>query len=179
MVRLLEGAPVLRRVVPLEGSPYGMALTHDGKLLIVASDDRVAFIDAVQLAAGSADVVLGYLNDAPMAGRAYANVTPDDRWLFVSDESTRTISVIDLNRARTSGFHANAVVGQIPVGRAPIALTFSPDHQLLYTTSQVAPDAYGWPPACKPPAAEAARQGSRYDRWHGAGRCIPPRVESY
>ncbi len=36
--------PSLTRVITLEGSPYGMALTHDGGLLIVASDDRVAFI---------------------------------------------------------------------------------------------------------------------------------------
>jgi DNA-binding beta-propeller fold protein YncE len=139
-----------------------MVLTHDGGLLIVASDDRVAFIDPARLTAGSADAVLGYLNDAPLAGRVYANLTPDDQWLFLSDESTRTISVVDLRRARASGFNSSAVVGQIPVGRAPIALTFSQDHQLLYTTSQVAPSAYGWPPVCSPPASETARQGSSY-----------------
>jgi DNA-binding beta-propeller fold protein YncE len=92
----------------------------------------------------------------------YANLTPDDRWLFLSDESTRTISVVDLRRARASGFISSAVVGQIPVGRAPIALTFSHDHQFLFTTSQVAPSAYGWPPVCSPPASEIARQGSSY-----------------
>ena len=139
-----------------------MALTHDGTLLIVASDDRVAFIDPARLIAGSADAVLGYLNDAPMAGRIYANVTPDDRWLFLSDESTRTISVVDLVKARASGFDDSAVIGQIPVGRAPIALTFSRDHQFLYTTSQVAPSAYGWPSVCSAPGSDAARQASNY-----------------
>lgn len=158
----LAGEPSLARVISLEGSPYGMALTHDGQLLIVASDDRVAFIDSARLTVGSADAILGYLNDAPMAGRVYANVTHDDHWLFLSDESTRTISVVDLVNALASGFQASAVVGQIPVGRAPIALTFSPDHRLLYTTSQVAPDDYGWPPVCRPPASEVARQGSSY-----------------
>ena len=135
MVSRVGGEPSLTGVIRLEGSPYGMALTHDGGLFIVASDDRVAFIDAVRLIAGAADAVLGYLNDAPLAGRVYANLTPDDRWLFLSDESTRTISVVDLVKARASGFDASAVIGQIPVGRAPIALTFSKDHQLLYTTS--------------------------------------------
>jgi hypothetical protein len=108
-----------------------MALTHDGLLLIVASDDRVAFIDAPRLIAGSEGAILGYLNDAPLAGRVYANVTADDRWLFLSDESTRSISVVDLPKARASGFDGSAVVGQIPVGRAPIALTFSQDQRLL------------------------------------------------
>src|SRR5262249_13356318 len=95
--------PKLTNLVTLEGSPYGMVLTHDGQLLIVASDDRVAFIDPAGLTAGSADATLGYLSDAPLAGRMYANVTSDDRWLFLSDESTRTISVVDLRRARATG----------------------------------------------------------------------------
>ena len=158
----MGGVPSLTRVITLEGSPYGMALTHDGHLLIVASDDRVAFVDPARLIAGAADLVLGYLSDAPLAGRVYANLTADDKWLFLSDESTKTISVVDLPRARASDFTSAAVVGQIPVGRAPIALTFSRDEQLLYTTSQVAPAAYGWPPVCRPPASETARQGSSY-----------------
>jgi len=131
VISRVGGELSLTRVVQLEGSPYGMTLTHDGRLLIVTSDDRVAFIDPGRLIAGSADAILGYLNDAPMAGRMYANVTPDDRWLFLSDESARAISVVDLIKARTSGFEASSVIGQIPVGRAPIALTFSKDHKLL------------------------------------------------
>src|SRR5262245_61620140 len=87
VVSRVSGEPSLKGVTQLEGSPYGMALTHDGRLLIVRSDDRVAFMDPTLLISGSADAILGYLNDSPMAGRMYANVTPDDRWLFLSDES--------------------------------------------------------------------------------------------
>jgi hypothetical protein len=116
VVSRVGAEPSLAHVVTVEGSPYGMALTHDGLLLIVASDDRVAFIDAPRLIAGSEGAILGYLNDAPLAGRVYANVTADDRWLFLSDESTRSISVVDLRKARASGFDGSAVVGQIPVG---------------------------------------------------------------
>ncbi len=156
------GTPRLAHVMQLEGSPYGMTLTHDGRLLIVASDDKVAFIDTKRLLAGSVDAVLGYLSDAPMAGRIYANVSFDDRWLFLSDESARSISVVDLQKARATAFHPDSVVGQIPVGRAPIALTFSADHQRLYTTSQVTPETYGWPPVCHPPASDAVRQPPDY-----------------
>jgi len=139
-----------------------MALTHDGGLLIVTSDDRVAFVDTARLTTGTADAVLGYLNDAPTAGRFYVNVTADDRWLFLSDESAKAITVVDLAKARASGFNDSAVVGRIPTGRAPIALTFSADHQFLYTTSQVAPAVYGWPSVCNAPGSEAARQTSSY-----------------
>ena len=54
VVSLAGGVPSLTSTITLEGSPYGMALTHDGRLLIVASDDRVAFIDSARLVAGSA-----------------------------------------------------------------------------------------------------------------------------
>ncbi len=162
VVSRMGGEPSLASVVRLEGSPYGMVLTHDARLLIVASDDRVAFLDPSRLIAGSPDAILGYLTDAPMAGRVYANVTSDDRWLFLSDESTRTISVVDLVKARASGFDDSAVVGQVPVGRAPIALTFSTDHRLLYTTSQVAPSEYGWPSVCSAPGSDARRQPAQY-----------------
>jgi DNA-binding beta-propeller fold protein YncE len=162
VVERANGEPSLMRVLPLEGSPYGMALTHDGGLLIVTSDDRVAFIDPARLIAGAPDAILGYLTDAPMAGRVYANVTADDRWLFMSDESARAISVVDLAKARESGFSRDAVIGQIPVGRAPIALTFSADHRFLYTTSQVVPDEYGWPAACTAPGSDTSRQRPRY-----------------
>jgi DNA-binding beta-propeller fold protein YncE len=36
------------------------------------------------------------------------------------------------------------------VGRAPIALTFSPGGKWLYTTSELALPAWNWPAACKP-----------------------------
>jgi DNA-binding beta-propeller fold protein YncE len=130
--------------------------------LIVASDDRIAFVDATRLVGGSPDALLGYLKDAPLAGRMYANVTRDDRWLFVSDESERSISVIDLARARAAGFEPSVVVGRIPVGRAPIALTFSSDERLLYTTSQEAPASFGWPAVCRAPASDSARFQAPY-----------------
>ena len=55
VVNLAAVEPSLSGVISLDGSPYGMALTHDGRLLIVASDDRVAFIDSARLIAGSHD----------------------------------------------------------------------------------------------------------------------------
>jgi hypothetical protein len=83
VVSRVSGEPSLKTVVTLEGSPHGMVLTHDGRLIIVARDDRVAFLDLARLTAGSADSILGYLNDEPPAGRMYANVTLDDQWLFL------------------------------------------------------------------------------------------------
>jgi len=56
-------------------------------------------------------------------------VTSDDKFLFVSEEAASAVTVIDLDHARSARFGAGSIIGKIPVGRAPIALTFSPDER--------------------------------------------------
>ena len=147
----------MTQFVTLEAQPSGMALTHDGKLLLVADEDFVAFVDVSRAIAGR-DAVLGYFQDVEGddAGAVYVNVSPDDRFAFVSDENVATISVIDLARARANGFRRAAIVGTVPTGRAPIALTFTADGRYLLTTSQRALPADNFPAACKPEGQSAA-----------------------
>lgn len=144
-----NGRVDLVRTVPLPSRPAGLVLTHDGKLLIAAALDKVLFLDVVCLIAGCPKPVAGSFSDGKSTQSVYANVTSDDKWLFISEETAYQITVIDLVRARQSGFHADAIVGKIPVGKSPIALTFSPDEKWLYTTSQGAAKEWGWPAACK------------------------------
>ena len=151
--RRSTGAVSLARVLPLEVAAYGIALTRDGSLLMVAAGDGVVFVDLQRLIMGRTDAVLGELRDGRRPVRFYLNVSPDDRFLFVSDEGAQTITVVDLVKARESDFAATAVVGRIPVGQLPIALTFSSDRRYLYTTSQIAPARLGW-------AKECPREGS-------------------
>jgi hypothetical protein len=80
----------------------------------------------------------------PVGGSVYVNVTADDERLFVSEESETWITVIDLKKARSGGYTADAIVGRIPTGLAPIALTFSPDGKWLYSTSEIGNDT-NWP----------------------------------
>lgn len=150
VLRRDSGAVHVVREVPVPSSPTGIVLTHDGSLLVAASGASVTFLDAARLTSGDSGAVLGVLTDGGMPGHVYVNVTPDDRFLFVSDERAARISVIDLAAARRDGFTTSSIVGTIPVGYAPIALTFSPDGRTLYTTSQRAPEAFGWPVACRP-----------------------------
>ena len=148
LFRRSTGAVSLARVLPLEVPAYGIALTSDGSLLMVAAGDGVVFVDLRRLIMGRTDAVLGELRDGGRPVRFYLNVSPDDRFLFVSDEGAQTITVVDVIRARESGFAETAVVGRIPVGKLPIALTFSPDRRYLYTTSQIAPAGLGWVKEC-------------------------------
>ena len=162
MLRRGDGRITLQKVFPVESGPTGMVITHDGKLLIVADDEYVVFMDVARMTSGRGDPVLGYISDGRFSGSVYVNVTTDDKFLFVSDENTETISVINLEKARAEGFKDNAIVGKIPVGNAPIALTFSPDGKWLYTTSQVAPKSLNWPVACKPEGADPATAKETY-----------------
>lgn len=126
----------------------GMVLTHDGKLLLATTDTGVAFLDVNRLISGKGSALLGEFSDGPNAGSVYVNVTADDRFAFVSDESQYTITVIDLARARRSGYSNSSIVGRIPTGIGPIALTFSADGSLLYSTSEIAIADWGWPNTC-------------------------------
>ena len=157
-----DGRITLKKVFPVEASPTGMVMTHDGKLLIVADDEYVVFMDVMRMTSGQGDPILGYISDGRFSGSVYVNVTADDKFLFVSDENTEKITVINLEKARAEGFKETAKVGTIPVGVAPIALTFSPDGKWLYTTSQMAPKSLNWPIACKPEGADPATAKEEY-----------------
>jgi len=138
----------LVRIVPLEAAPTGIRLTHDGKLLVAAATSATVFVDTQKAIAGGSDAVAGQIGGG--RGSIYANMTADDKLLFVAEENNATITVIDLDRARRDGYKPEAVIGKIPVGIAPIALTFSPDGKWLYTTSELAAPDWKWPIACKP-----------------------------
>jgi DNA-binding beta-propeller fold protein YncE len=155
----------LVRTVPVGGNTTGMVLTHDARLLVVADGRRVAFIDVARATSGDGNALLGYWDDGtPDAGRVYVNVTADDNYLFVSNENARTISVLNLAKARASGFKSGALIGRIPVGNGPVALTLSPDERYLYSTMLNMPPGADWPAECSrewlrepaPPVAQGA-----------------------
>ena len=149
LYRRSAGSLALVRELRLAGSPAGMALTSDSRLLVVADNDRVAFIDTDRLITGRGDAIMGYLVDTSAKGRVYANVTADNRFAFIADENSASVSIIDLEKARATHFAVSSTVGKIHTGAAPIALTFSPDQRLIYITSQRAPASFGWPIECK------------------------------
>ena len=111
-----------------------------------------------QLVSGVVNPKVEYLADAPFGGRVYANVTRDDRYLFLSDETAGNITVVDLAQARANGFDSSVVIGRIPVGKSPIALQFSSDQRFLYTTSEAARGMENWPVVCGPEGATATQR---------------------
>jgi DNA-binding beta-propeller fold protein YncE len=177
VVRRSGGTLDVVRTVDVKGNPTGAVLTHDGKLLIVASTGYLAFIDAARLVSGDGDPVLGYMGNGSPVGFIYVNVTADDKILFAAAERAQGILVVNLERARSAGFADDAAIGKIDVGNAPISVTLSPDGQYLYTTSEAAIPDWHWPNDCRPeqPAAERGRGRGRAAApppYHGKGAII-------
>ena len=141
-----RGELKLQYTVPLHESPTGMVLTHDGQLLLAATGDFVTVVDVSALTRGNDHPSVYTIRGDQFDGTIYVNVTHDDGYLFVANERGGTITVVNLRQARASGFKSSGIVGNIPAGEAPIAVTLSPDDKLLYSTSELAsgPLAAGW-----------------------------------
>jgi len=153
------GKMTLVRTIPLKSGGSGAVVTHDGKILIVAAGPNVAFLDTDRLKSGSGNPVLGYLDvgegtsalgTGQAAGAIYVNTTKDDATLFVALERATAILVVDLTKIRSGSFDSRAVLGRVPTGNAPIAVTLSSDEKYLYSTSQSSVPSWNWPNACAP-----------------------------
>jgi DNA-binding beta-propeller fold protein YncE len=159
VLRSDHGQVELVRTVAMDHSPTGIVLTHHGDMLIAAANGSVVFFDTQRLETGASDAAFQWVSDGQDAESIYVNVTADDKTLFISDEAAARITVMDLEkirslgrdsaanlkRAKTPDGASAAIIGRIPTGVAPIALTFSKDQRWLFTTSQIAPPDWDWP----------------------------------
>ena len=95
----------------------------------------------------------GLLDDGGK-GPIQAVVTDDDKFLFVSDERSNTITTIDLSKARANGFKPDSIIGRIPTGTQPVGLALSTDQRFLYSSVEIAK-----PQTAAATCAEAGRGG--------------------
>ena len=142
--------------VDVRGCATGMALSHDGQTLLAVGGNDVTFLDVPSLVRGRRGAVLGAIHDPAALGRIYVTISPDDRLALVADENSHAVSVIDLERARTSGYDAAAsTIGRIPTGLAPIAMVYTRDGRHVLVTNEVVPIGPGWPHDCQREGAGA------------------------
>jgi DNA-binding beta-propeller fold protein YncE len=146
VLALGHGTPHLVRTVRLPRSfpsADGMALTHDGRLLLVAAYTRTAVVSVRALEDGRGDPVAGVLTDAG-AGQFEVAVSGDDRYVYVTDETTGGLSVFDLAVALRHGFTARGVaVGIVPLAHGAVGVTLSPGGTLVYVTTLGADGPHG------------------------------------
>jgi DNA-binding beta-propeller fold protein YncE len=147
-----DGQVLLERTLALPGKPRGMALSHDGRMLVVADTTNVAFVDVARLIAGAAKPVVGLWSGPGVQGRNYLEISADDHYLFMSDEILGTVTIIDLAQARAADFSGRLSVHAVGVGTSPVGMSLSRDEHYLFVTSQRM-TGLGWPQICAEPDA--------------------------
>ncbi len=140
VVRNTRSGEHVTRVIklPRGHGARGDALTPDGRYLLVADLRAGAdVIDVAKAIAGKPGAVLGTLNaPQPAKGAFEIAFSADGRFAFVTIAGDQEIAVFDLGLALTAGFGPSDYVGAIPSGQSNVGITTSPDHRLLYVTSE-------------------------------------------
>jgi DNA-binding beta-propeller fold protein YncE len=148
------------RTIPLESQPAIAALTGDGKTLVVPDDAFIALLDVERAVNGTADPIAGFVEDVPGddGGAIYAAIAPDDRYAFVAEEQTGTLTTLDVAKARAPGAGRDAIVSEVLIGNAPVGLVLSKDRKYLFATVQVALRRFGYSPTCRPEGGGAGEK---------------------
>ena len=131
------------RFVGVPGSipgPFALALTRDRKVLLSSHGPQITFFDVEKLTSGQGDSFLGQVSGAQINGSFGVAISPDDHYVMVAQGVRASVAVIDLRKARASGFDQSALVGVIPTAATPMGAALSPDGRHLYTATREAPD---------------------------------------
>ncbi|WP_126554516.1 YncE family protein [Dictyobacter kobayashii] len=135
---LLQEGPSLKlaQIIPLPGTPAGLALTSDEQQLIVADGKGVAVLDAARVEAGTSGALLHLISDGNNPGTVEVALSRDDHYVFATDETGQTLSIIDFQQVQTRGVSSHASIGRVPLDLAPVGLALSPDNHFLYVTTE-------------------------------------------
>jgi DNA-binding beta-propeller fold protein YncE len=126
--------PTLVRTVPVNNG-QGMALTHNHKYLLVTSDGGLTVFRVKDLENGVTSP-LGTLYIPEARHPVEVAVSPNDKFAFVSIQSSQEVAVFDLARALATGFSSRVAVGAVPMnGKDPVGIATSPDSKYVYVAS--------------------------------------------
>jgi len=127
-------APKLVHTLSVPGASKGEAFTRDGKYLILAAGSGAKVINVAAAEQGSV-VVAGTLNSPAGRGAVQVDVSSNDKFAFVTLQSSGGVAVFNLQQALASNFTQPSYVGMIPTGDEPVGIAASPDGKWLYVTS--------------------------------------------
>jgi hypothetical protein len=142
-----EVRSVTTPVNPVNPGYQDLALTRDEKVLVLSSGDQLTFFDTAKLMSGEGDPLLGRIGGKQFRIGFGVAITPDDKYVLAVQSATSVVVMVDLAKARVSGFNEAAVVTSMPASR-PIMLAASHDGRFLYATNQITPDVISAPRTC-------------------------------
>ncbi len=128
----------LERILWLDPAvvPRGMTTDRAGRYLLAANSAGGLIVAAADaLAAGSPDPPM-WLLASPSTGSMQVILDPEDRFAYVTDELSSTLSVFDFERSLHSVAPQARLVGQVRMPMAPVGLAQTPDGEHLLVVSQ-------------------------------------------
>src|SRR5947209_811485 len=126
----------ISRDVSAQGGVTGIAVTHDGRLLLAADQDGVDVIDTSAAIRGLHSALVGHLDDPAGGGTFEIAISKDDRYVFATEESAGEVTVFDLRRARANHFAGDFVVNEILVPPFPVGIALAPDGGRAFVTTE-------------------------------------------
>ncbi len=134
--------------IQLTAAASGLALVRGGAFLAVAHNHGVVFLDALAARHGDRDPIIKTAHYGQDFQAVQVLESADERWLFVSDEHNRTISILDLDRVTGAVSGTDIVACQIRVDLSPVGMALSTDGSYLYVACEMsrvpAPDLVNW-----------------------------------
>jgi serine/threonine protein kinase len=127
-------APTLIRTIPAAGAKSGEAITANGKYLLVADRSGAVVISVQAAEQGDAHPVVGVLSSHG-SGADQIAISPDDRFAFITLETSNDVGVFNLQEALAHGFGSADFVGNVPLHKPTFGIVASPDGNWLYVTS--------------------------------------------
>jgi DNA-binding beta-propeller fold protein YncE len=116
--------------------PRGMTTDAAGRYLLAAnSAGGLIVVDAQALASGSPDPPIGLI-ESPSVGSMQVILDRGDRYAYVTDEQSSTLSVFDFEDSLRSPLPRARLVGQVRTPPAPVGLALTPDGEHLLVVSQ-------------------------------------------
>jgi DNA-binding beta-propeller fold protein YncE len=156
VLRTSGPVPVLVRKISLPAAA-GLALTPDGKYLLVAGGRGLTFFSVSDLEHGLS-APAGTLTSAGSGATAVA-VSPDGKYAFVTLRSSNQVGVFKLRQALKSGFGPADLAGSIPVPARPAGIAVSASGTVYVASGLATPassSGQGWLTVITAPAAETA-----------------------
>jgi len=121
-VSVIDGTTLeVTKTIPVGERPRGLVMSKDYKTLYICASDS-GEVEAIDLDTGNVTPVVS----TPDPERI--DISPDGKFLFVSNEDDNLVSVIDIAGQK--------VTDQIPVGVEPEGMGVSPDGKLVVNTSE-------------------------------------------
>ena len=121
----------LVQTFPVAQFPAGMALTHEGDRLLVATGAGLTVLDVARALRGDPTAVVAQVTGGG-SGNLDAAVTADDAFAFVSAETSSLVGVYELATSKNS---QPTVVGSVPTDPVPVGEAFSRDGRYLFVTT--------------------------------------------